>query len=57
MNTENNKKPGERGASENTIQGDQGIKPIKNYDVSNLIGAQIKIPYQNKMDNDSFPRT
>lgn len=56
MNSEN-KKVNEGGENGNQSQNNPNIKPAKDYDARNLIGAQVKIPYQNKMDNNSFHRT
>lgn len=53
MNIEE-KKFNERSESQNQVSNDQSIKPSNSYDAGNLIGAQIKTSYQNKMDGDSF---
>lgn len=44
----------EKTESGNQVTNDQNVKPSKSYDAGNLIGAQIKTSYQNKMDGDSF---
>ncbi len=48
------KRADEKEKSENQVTNDRSVKPTKNFDAKDLIGAQIKISYQNKMDGDSF---
>ncbi|MFZ4632270.1 MAG: hypothetical protein ACOYL8_03685 [Patescibacteria group bacterium] len=52
--SQNEKNVSEKNEGQDQAINNQSVKPMKKYNAGDLIGAQVKTPYQNKMDGDSF---